>query len=236
MIFNFLKVGILSLLLQGNQISEKQNLTKSTDVSSMAKSLGIVSINKAFVADTKTEYKIVANPKVVNDFNINLNDVVYEITEINGEINLHLYKNLDINGNLQFPDLKFKLSNGIIIDLQNNIQINDQELEANDKLHLQVLISMIILNEIKNPQSNIANNDFQGRLKSCDRTIAAIRSSRSSATNGVNSATNRFITGHADCTRVNGVDAGCIWGDYGCVASQEIHCTGGGCDVSYGSL
>lgn len=81
----------------------------------------------------------------------------------------------------------------------------------------------------------LVNNDPE-MSPACERTIATIRPTETGAISNVTAATNKFIKDHPDCKRVYGVDTGCLWGGYACIATQSISCSGGGCDVPYSIL
>lgn len=69
-------------------------------------------------------------------------------------------------------------------------------------------------------------------LASCDRTIVSIRNSKSASEHHVAEAVTDFLEDHEDCQTIYGVDTGCLWGDYICISSQSIRCSGATCDES----
>ncbi len=186
--------------------------------------------------DSKSTYKIIASSKIVNNYEINLNEITFELTDLKNDFLLSLTSISNIDVLQSFPETKIKLSNNSIIDVNTNTIISNEELESNEKLSVQVLVSLIIFNEIKNPDLIKNSDEFLSKAKACDRTIAHIGTTKSGSTAAVTTATNTFILANPDCSTVGGVDSGCIWGDYGCIATQEIHCTGGGCKVKFGKL
>jgi hypothetical protein len=108
-------------------------------------------------------------------------------------------------------------------------------LEINPKFELQIFVLLSIFDEIKNPKLPENTNEYEQRKADpCMRTIVSFRTTKSKAEYYVNSAVNAYIKAHPDCSRAYGLDSGCIWGDYGCVATQEILCTGGGCQKAIG--
>ena len=116
MIFKFLKASVFSLLL-----TSTISVCSAQSFPSLSKSLGIVSIDKSNSTDSKSEFKIVANPKIVNDYQIDLNDLIFEIEEIKDESFIKVYKISSSSDLTNFSEIKLKLSNGVITDLVTNL-------------------------------------------------------------------------------------------------------------------
>lgn len=130
-----------------------------------------------------------------------------------------------------------------ISNLANHQKLLVQNNSLNNIEETKLLIVLILFNEVSRSESGLlirkgksSSNLRTTVLASCSRTIMALRTTKSRAMAYITSATNDFIKAHPDCKKVFGIDSGCLWGDYGCVATQELSCSGGGCDVSYGSL
>ncbi|MFN7686579.1 MAG: hypothetical protein ACK5OP_02505 [Sphingobacteriales bacterium] len=175
--------------------------------------------------------------KTINSLPYDLNNSTFSIKYQGNQIAISL---ICPDGNKQ-SGMKYILNSldKSIVDATTNEKINLNDLSIEESTSLT--ISLIIYNEIENRYAeriDLSSNSYVQALSAggCDRVIASIRYTRSSATDHVKTATNNFIQAHPDCFTVHGVDAGCVWGDYGCVATQEIHCNGSGCDVPYGRL
>lgn len=48
---------------------------------------------------------------------------------------------------------------------------------------------------------------------------------KSSAVGGLNNFVNTVLIFNSNCSTVWGQDSGCVWGDYGCVATQSFDCS-----------
>lgn len=59
----------------------------------------------------------------------------------------------------------------------------------------------------------------------CSWTVVNAGGSRGIAIDRTNREVRAFLSNHLDCRSVLSVSVGCIWGDFYCVATQEIQCT-----------
>lgn len=57
-----------------------------------------------------------------------------------------------------------------------------------------------------------------------DFTAMYMQYTRSAAEYELNAYVDRFLSENTNCSRKYGVDAGCLWEDYSCIATQEIEC------------
>lgn len=58
----------------------------------------------------------------------------------------------------------------------------------------------------------------------CKRTAISIRLTKSASVDHLNAFVDNYLGSHSNCSRLHGVDTGCLWGDYGCVSTQQIQC------------
>ncbi len=202
---------------------------------------GITAIEKISNNERGQEFRLIATSKVVNNYGFDLNDLTVFLQE---DINSKTIKFSTNENGLQseiFYYFSTDSNSKKAIDLTNK-QIIDETYLDDEKNNVKYQIALLVLTKIE--EGNIkengfifnANNSNSLSKKACERTITSLRYSRSSASNHVKSATDKFIAEHPDCKRVDGVDAGCLWEDYGCVATQAISCSGGGCTQGYGQL
>jgi len=176
---------------------------------------------------------IAAKKMNINGFDVNLNNAKFAIESKGAQTRL---------------TLTIEQSSSIQLDLRNeykqiyyagsNSPIKFESLS--EKEATRIMIALVLYNEMMNPgvERQVSKNRVgEPELNAgCDRTIMTIYSTRSAATDHLKTTTDQFLKAHPDCFKVHGVDSGCLWGDYGCVATQEIHCNGGGCDVPYGRI
>lgn len=228
-------------------ISENNGLSKITT------SVGVNLISQIGDDDI---YLINSKLKEINNVSLDLNNGKFIIKKIGDNFNIELItKN---NGRYSYV-----LENKSKSIIRLNNKKNSPDIAENKNESTFLVISMIIFNDIMNKKENIPlvnkpekNNIslqnpnpqilFGNNLKSfvdeggsgggCERTIISLRTTETRAISHVNSATDEFLKEHKDCKRIYGIDSGCIWGGYGCIATQSITCTGGGCNVSYGQL
>lgn len=201
---------------------------------------GTTSIEKISENGENQQFRLIANEKVVNNFGFNLNEISVDIQD---ESSSKIIKFSTSQTGLQ-SEISYSFSTDDskkVIDLTSDTVVDDAYLD-NERNNVKYQIALLILTKIEETSRSEngvlfkINNSENLAKKSCERTITSIRYTKSSASNHVTSATNSFIAAHPDCHRVDGVDAGCLWADYGCAATQSIECTGGGCSVGYGAL
>lgn len=138
--------------------------------------------------------------------------------------------------------IKFKIDKATqeITDEETSQKVDNVYL-SDIKRNTKLSVLLIVLNATR-PTTDIELSDnfyfpnHSQSLRACRRTIVSIQDRRSSAISTVEAITIGFLRNHPDCRRRFGVDSGCLWGDYLCIATQEIECTGGGCNVPMGTL
>lgn len=205
-------------------------------VSNFAQELGITNFSTLVNTSNRKEIKISAFEKNINGFLVNLNSATVKISTNQGNSITSIQVILDNSKTI----INFKLfdKDKSIIDEETKEKISKQFLKEKDKVRLY--IALVIYNELYNPyleKTGFVNNTLSFRVKkSCEMTIMGIDYTKSSSVELCNNASNEFIKAHPDCKKMYSVDSGCLWGDYGCVSTQAITCTGGGCDVPYGFL
>lgn len=238
----FLFLTLLSLSCTRNQ-SDDQYLSniRTTAKNSLARSLGVISIKQTSnsTLDIITFEILSYNPIILNDYSVDLTMTQFKMIKYKGGIEFYIKKMGDKENSL---NLHYKFGNDkSIVDLTNNKIVDDfyfNDTRLSTKLTLSiVLIDLLESNNFSEEmEDEFDNNYLYGRAEGCSRTITSIRYTRSSAEYHVNEATNTYLNENPGCERVYGVDSGCVWEDYGCVASQEIRCTGSGCDTVIGVL
>ena len=235
-----------------NDVKPLMFLTKENGLSRLSAQLGI----KAIGETENNIFSIKANSKVVNNIPFNLNET--KLTILTDKNFYHLSLKIKTNENVFFALEKstkkvYKVVKGNMIELENITNIKDIT---------YFTIAMSLFNDIMTAKETYSKNnkdeqdiinDKQSNLKEtfqnsktsyidendaggCERTIVSIRSGESRAIAYVTAATDDFIKAHPDCKRIYGIDTGCVWGSYICIASQSIKCSGGGCNVGIGTL
>lgn len=214
--------------------------------------MGINSILETSKNTSISTFEIIAKAKIINNIEFNLNLIKLNVKEDDKNINLILL----VNEKLKYSFILDKKTKLIYKSVNNRI-ISFENFVKDKKDETYFAIAMVLLDNIKNAGKNavlnskIENNNLsnpnnspignklsvlpEGEEGGCERTIMSIRTTESSAISHVNSATATYIEDHPDCKKIYGVDTGCLWGGYGCVATQSIKCTGGGCDIIIGS-
>ncbi|RYF11095.1 MAG: hypothetical protein EOO42_21785 [Flavobacteriales bacterium] len=226
-------------------------ITKS-ELSVVANKLGLATIDKMSNSGEDVGfYSIKGRKVIINDIQVDLSKVNIAIEDTQSGYKLVLSVGTKQSTYvLQNSNKKaFKIING------NSIPVD--QLLKDKKEETYFLIAMLVFSEIKtNPKSQNTDNvsyeyptasqksnfsfarfsDGPAVEAGCSRTVASIQTTNSGSIAGVNAATARFLKAHSDCSKVGGVDSGCLWGGYACVATQSIKCTGGGCQVPYGEF
>lgn len=157
---------------------------------------------------------------------------------VNGQ-DLSTFKNLEISENNNFIIVKFKESNNqVLIDSKKNVKMqfnnkfSDFTEQAVDNLSPQEnteLVNLLILYDfVTNPGNE--NTESTTTAKECDYISIQAEPSRSRALHNLNSEVESFLKSHPDCKKIGSPDSGCLWEDYGCVASQSLVCNGSTCD------
>jgi hypothetical protein len=59
----------------------------------------------------------------------------------------------------------------------------------------------------------------------CNKTAISIRVTKTASIDHLNAFVDSYLGSHSNCSRLHGVDSGCLWGDYGCISTQQIQCT-----------
>lgn len=185
-----------------------------------------------------TEYRLFGISATINENKINLNDFMVKVENSNEGSEI-----FTIYTNKKEEFCSYKFNNLEIFDIKLSKKVNNKYLEFENN-NLKALIMLLIYSEIKSQeflkfsQNKIDEtineiNAFESltqRGGGCNRTITLIRYTESSAIYHVQQATQTFLEDHSDCSTLYGVDSGCLWGGYGCVATQQIHCSGSTCN------
>lgn len=220
---------------QKSYLAKEGNSTESDNY--FYELIGISYIEK--IKDQKSTYVIHSIKKTLNGYNYNL-DGLNVIVDSDPDYNrIQIIPDGKENGlQEKISYIFFKKDPNKNRDLILNEIVDDNYLD-DEKKTAQYIIASIILSSIDNKSFEsefVKYDNITEGGKVCDRIIASIRISRSNAIGHLNSAVKNFLSQHSDCHTVYGVDSGCLWEDYLCVASQSIQCNGGGCDAKYGSL
>lgn len=172
------------------------------------------------------KYSIKAFDKVINNFKVNLDGVDLEVRIHNDEKIIKINNDqLGSNINIQYFFSKEKT-----IDLSNGRNVNEEYLN-DSKNNTKYTIASVLLHYLLKNSLEGGDFDIKGIFnRSCSRTITSLRYTRSSAEDHVNAATNNFIASNPSCRRIHAVSVGCLWEDFGCVAVQEISCSGRVCE------
>lgn len=219
---------------------ENKNLEITSDLPSLSDIIGISSItDKNQINSLEKTYQLFGVKKILNNYFVNLDSAFLKIKNIKDGIVLEL----QINNQISKSKLVFKINSLTknIIDLDNYEMVNQSYLD-NELNHVKALVIMSLYQEISRPNSNKINASFKSEEFSpnlaagCDRTLATLSDTRSGAIDGLKTSVDNFLTKNKDCVRVYGIDSGCLWGDYLCVATQAIRCSGTGCNVPFGTL
>ncbi len=213
---------------------DKISLFKTNSgVSQLLGNLGISSMKIISLNDQTAVYQLVASEFVLNDWKINLNGYIFSVNTVTEGYEV-IFENSNSLKRVVFDFNKLK----------KNIQITEDTFSEEDDVHkgfkifLRKQISMLLFTEVLN--TNTVPTTTIPRLVApdggCSRTILSVRTTKSSSIEAVNAATDAFIKAHPDCKKVHGVDSGCLWEDYACVSTQQINCSGGGCDTYFDIL
>lgn len=127
--------------------------------------------------------------------------------------------------------------NGQLYDAASVEQLNDNQIAMLSLLtvaYLELTDKSLPRFQKAETVADVANPGMDGADPglddfNCRKTAVSFRTSRSSASEHVTKFANDYIKTHPDCRKIYGVDAGCLWEDYGCMATQEIECTGSSC-------
>lgn len=180
-------------------------------------------------------YSIEADAKIVNNYMINLDDAKLTVESLSTSSKklILVYKSNDSKNKLTYI-----LNDSIytIFKKVGNNQIPSSNLISDTTEEIKLFICLALFNEISSSNADIITKQINSERVACSRTIISLQSTRSSATSNVTTTTDAFIKAHPDCKKEYGVDAGCVWEDYLCMATQSIICNGTGCDVPYGGL
>lgn len=242
-----LGLSILTLSLAGIFVACKKSLNDNTNSSvnkplnssrivngtniynsKWTQKVGVKSITYISTTNGVENFQLNAIEKNINGYSVNLNAANFSVKVVDSIITLKLA----ISGS---PIIEYTMNKNskVVIDNSSSQIVNDEYL-LNDHNNTKFGLALSLYDATFNPNPDLPAALPPGGGSGCDRTIMSFRKSRSFAEMRCSSAASAFCAAHPDCTTVAGVDSGCLWEDYCCVATQEIHCTGAGCSVGYG--
>lgn len=230
-IYFFITLLFTGILLVG---CNKININEPSGHTSLIEKTGLKKVLATKKSAFSRTYKIFAKNVNINGFDINLDSAEFKIQNISkGEL-----VSLKLNNQKSF-NLLIKKIDKEIWDLDKNELLTkslslDSSINWTNTKNAIVLIlyyNLDFVNKIQE-QQNWAGKD----LYECKRAIVALNTTRSSAIENLTSTVTAFIKQHPDCSTKYGIDSGCLWEDYLCIASQEIICNGSGCSESFGAL
>ncbi len=111
-----------------------------------------------------------------------------------------------------------------MIDIVSNVTVNDEYLN-NIVNNNCFAMAMSLYDATFNPSPVPPTSAMvSGGAHRCNLTCFYSSSSRSRAVAGCNAFANEMCGPSYGCTKLFSVDSGCLWGDYCCVATQEVSC------------
>lgn len=209
-----------------------------TNEDSFLQKIGVVLVSKI----NNGEYKLYGCQKIINDTYANLENYIVKL-----KLDSDGYEILSlINPEYKELDFKFAFKDCKIIDFKTKKVVDENYLSDSDKNNLVFIISVIYTeikkNEFTKEFKSVTSKHFNDILiearqdintrSACNRTISSIQYTRSRTEASLILTTRNFLSSHTDCRHIYGMDSGCLWGDYGCVATQEIECSGSTCSES----
>jgi hypothetical protein len=86
-----------------------------------------------------------------------------------------------------------------------------------------IALTIALYNEVTSPDLERVPIPIDNSLV-CKRTAISVRLTKTASIDHLNGFVDSYLGSHRNCTRLHGVDSGCMWGDYGCVSTQQIQC------------
>jgi hypothetical protein len=226
------------LLLQCNKKGSQDNLNLATHevelkaISNFGHLLGVTGLTRSTLVDNSATFTIQAQPRTINSQYINLNNSTFTYSILTPSL---MKLTLNTDGDLPFT-ISMDSDKKIVKFDQLNMEINDETINTfsqGDQVKISVSLDMYM--EVTNSgvrrtepaDSNALTVD--PLIYNCELTAVSFNTTRSRANEGVTRFSDDFIKKHKDCHKIFGVDAGCLWEDYGCVATQSIKCNGESC-------
>lgn len=187
--------------------------------------LGITKI-KAEKKDNKYYFRITRNINSINNLNVDdLNELV--IFEENDMIIT------------KFAKSKNYIASRSHLGKEPLIFFNDKLTEyksgdfnkLNPKQQLEFTNLIVIRDEIINPDLELFSPIVVSAAeKTCNWISVQVESDREFAKYELEKATVSFLKDHPDCKKAGGISSGCLWEDFGCIATQRFECNGKTCD------
>ena len=199
-----------------------------TELSAFARLLGVVEIRRTSLIKNKAVFSLHAHSIKLNGIDVNLNKAQFELTLLDSTLTVISLSNQNEKFSIRFN----KRMNEITyveksFDLKNK---STDDLSKDEQAMLSQIIC--IYTELTNPNivRKAPKSDNNQVLASCYYVASSFRYTKSSSVGHLNAFVDSYLASHKDCHKVFGVDSGCLWGDYGCVSTQEIHCHGASCN------
>jgi hypothetical protein len=208
------------------------NNDQITDLTEMTRLVGIDTLTRTALTENSVTYRLSGVGLMLNDFFENYNDYLFSYEILDTVLSLVKLEKAD-----KTTTLILNSSTRTIYHVESNTTISNEFLEENHSYHNPISVAGVLYNEIKNPNlerfpkeaSKVRPpwEDGEPGIRPCYRTALSTRTSRSRVIEAINDYVDRLLKNHPECSRVHGVDVGCMWEDFMCFATQEIKCNGG---------
>lgn len=185
----------------------------------LGEKLGLQSLAPERVEGSATIYRISAVPVGVNEEAINLDGKEVILTPVvDGRSAISF-----VGGKILTLD---HLGRRLIYD---HIPVADLSgLSVRTKEVLLLVTLYLELTDKKNPRKSpwkTGGISTEGSQTRCEWTVFNVAGTESTAIRRTENEAAAFIFRHSDCRLEDGVDTGCLWGNFYCVATQTISCS-----------
>lgn len=213
----FLAIGIIFYACSKNQktIAHLQLVHQSARITRLTQAtqhFGITGLNTVRLQPDAISITIdqdnIVTPKAFTYTKISESQVRLVLTEDQKTTSLFLDKD---NGTVLFEELNIDIA----ADNAPELSIDEQTRAA---------LSITLYFELTVQSFPRTDPEPQRPRLSCELAAMSFRYTKSSAEEHVTAFANKYIAGHPGCRKQYGVDTGCAWGDFMCVAVQQITC------------
>jgi hypothetical protein len=204
-------------------LESKIILKSSTNyLSSRSHDIGVSSIQNVTRSNDSYTFQLVRFSKMINGIDLSAFKT-FKVSEVDGFIELEF---VESNNKLQIDSDK-----NILMYFDDNIlPFSDSEVEKlSDTENTEVANLLVLFDLVTNPENDMSQY-VTSEKKTCDWIAMTVYSTRSRAEYKLEALVETFLAEHSDCKKVGSGDSGCLWEDYGFVASQGFECNGSTCN------
>lgn len=208
---------------EANTQKEGKNLLRATTNNSFYSSLwtqkiGVDSIKYTSTTSATENFDIYGSSINVNGITLDLNSATFSVEKSNNITTLKVM----LAGSSNLVEFTLNDNNKTIFDVTNNIVVDSLYFEDIYKSTM-LSVAMFLYDATFNPSPE-GPQGLPPRGPGCDIEVVTVSHRKSLALSHLARRISILTGPGYGCTAVPGIDTGCLWGDFCCVAVQEVHC------------